>query len=99
MLGLTGRRNRLTRRGKLFAWKVASDCYLEIGNELDRDLTMDDKEAILKLAEEKMKTEVIPPIIWQIVLSYIAKLIIDWIIEQYIMPPSAPENLIGDDEE
>ena len=98
-MGLIGRRGLLTRRGKQRAWGIAAAAYSQAGNELDRKLTTDDVERVQVLAEEGMKQAGIPPIIWQIVLSYIAQLIVNWIIEQYLTPPQFPASEQGDDDE
>lgn len=97
--GIVGRRGLLTRRGKQRAWGIASDAFSRASNDLDRQLTTDDVVLVQELAEDGMRSAGIPPIIWQIVLSYIAQLIVNWIIEQYLTPPQFPVSEQGDDDE
>ena len=98
-MSLFGRRKLLTRRGKQKSWEIATKAYLSAANELDRQLTTDDAEHVQALAEAEMKSAGIPPIIWQIVLSYIAQLIVNWIIEKYLTPPAFPADMVGDDDD
>ena len=99
MLGLVGRRKRLTLRGKKFGWRLASDAVSGLQNELNRDLVEDDLPTLLARVESLRGTEFIPPWIWQLVLSYIAQIIISWIVEKYLTPPHFPANEVGDDED
>jgi len=99
MLGLVGRRKRLTLRGKKFGWRLGSDAVIGLQNELNRELTEDDLPLILARVESLRGTEVIPPWIWQLVLAYIAQIIINWIVEKYLTPPQFPATELGDDEE
>ncbi len=99
MLGLVGRRKRLTLRGKKFGWRLASDAFASVSNSLDRELTEDDLPLILARVESLRGTEVIPPWIWQLVLAYIAQIIINWIVEKYLTPPQFPATELGDDDE
>lgn len=99
MLGLIGPRKRLTLRGKRFAWRLLSEAYSETGNELDRALIEADQEQVLAKVKARLETEMIPPWIWQLVLSYVAQILINWIIEKYLTPPQFPANEVGDDEE
>lgn len=98
-MSLFGRRGLLTRRGKQRAWQIASDAYAAASNQLDKQLEECDIPKVQALAEEGMKSAGIPPIIWQIVLSYIAQLIVNWIIEKYLTPPAFPADTLGDDDE
>ena len=94
----TGKRGRLTKRGKERAWAIASEAYSAAVQAKGSFLAEDDQPAVMALVEQ-VKPKVIPPIVWQLVLSYIAQLIIQWIIEQYLNPPEMPADLLGEDEE
>lgn len=93
-----GKRNRLTKRGKERAWAIASEAYSAAVQAKGSFLVEADQPIVMDLVEQN-KPKVIPPIVWQIVLSYIAQLIIQWIVEQYLNPPEMPDNLLGEDEE
>ncbi len=99
MLGLVGRRKRLTRRGKHFSWRLGSDAVVGLQNELNRELTEEDLPLVMQRVEQLRGVEVIPPWIWQLVLAYIAQIVINWIIEKYLTPPQFPATEVGDDEE
>ena len=99
MLGIVGRRKRLTRRGKHFGWRLASEAVVGLQNELNRDLTEEDLPLVMQRVEQLRGVEVIPPWIWQLVLSYIAQIVINWIIKKYLTPPQFPATEVGDDEE
>ena len=98
-MSLFGRRGLLTRRGKQRAWQIATDAYVKAANDLDKQLEEVDIPKVMAKVEEGMKSAGIPPIIWQIVLSYIAQLIVNWIIQKYLTPPAFPADTLGDDDE
>ena len=90
MLGLVNSRNRLTLRGRRKAWQVAREAYLESGR---------DKDEAYSLAVEKLKNLEIPPIVIEIMLSIIIKLIVQWIMDKYVNPPEENPLLEGVDED
>lgn len=99
MLGLIGRRKRLTRRGKQVGWQIASEVFSETGNELDRALTEADHDLLMERVQSRAETLAVPPWVWQIVLAYIAQILINWIIEKYLTPPQFPASEVGDDDD
>lgn len=98
-MSLFGQRGLLTRRGKQRAWQIASESFVSTANSLDKQLEEVDIPKVMAKVEEGMKSAGIPPIIWQIVLSYIAQLIVNWIIQKYLTPPAFPADTLGDDDE
>lgn len=87
---LVNSRNRLTLRGRRKAWQIARESYLE-GNR--------DKDEAYALAVEKLKSLEIPPIVIEIMLSIIIKLIVQWIIDKYVTPPEECPALEGVDDD
>lgn len=98
-MSLFGRRRRLTREGKQRAWQIASESFLATANSMDKQLEEVDIPQVMDAAKERMESAGIPQIIWQIVLSYIAQLIVNWIIQKYLTPPAFPADTLGDDDE
>jgi|688.fasta_scaffold145510_3 hypothetical protein len=79
---------RANRRGMLLAWRVARKSFLAA----DRD-----PELAKKLAEDELNSLAIPPIVMQIILSIIVKLIVEWIKDNYLTPSETPV-LLAEDE-
>ena len=79
---------RANQRGMLLAWRVARKSFLAA----DRD-----PELAKKLAEDELNSLAIPPIVMQIILSIIVKLIVEWIKDNYLTPSETPV-LLAEDE-
>lgn len=90
MLGLVNSRNRLTLKGRRKAWQIAREAYLESGR---------DKELANEIAKQKLGNLEIPPIVIEIMLSIIIKLIVQWLMDRYMNPPEMCPTLDGEDEE
>ena len=81
--------NRLNRRGRLLAWRLARKAYLAADH---------DPELAKNLAEQEVKNLALPPIVIEMIVVLIVKLIVEWIEKKYLDPPESPAILDGDDE-
>lgn len=89
MSSYVGASGRINRRGRLLAWRIARKSYLAA----DRDA-----ELAKNLAEQELKNLALPPIVVEMIVVLIVKLIVEWIERKYLDPPESPAILDGDDE-
>jgi hypothetical protein len=85
---------RLSLRERRYAWRVARESWIEAGR---------DPELAKKLAEEKVKTSALPPIVIEIIVRIIIGLIVEWMNSKKDdpaeMPPLLQETPFDQDDE
>lgn len=72
---------RLTLRERRYAWRVARESWLE---------SKQDPELAKQLAEEKLKTSALPPIVIEIIVRIIIGLIVEWMSDKKDDPAEMP---------
>lgn len=72
---------RLTLRERRYAWRVARESWLE---------SKQDPELAKQLAEEKLKTSALPPIVIEIIVRIIIGLIVEWMSSKKDDPGEVP---------
>ena len=85
---------RLSLRERRYAWRVARESWIE---------SKQDPELAKALAQEKLKTSALPPIVIEIIVRIIIGLIVEWMgnkkAEPVEMPPLLQETPFDQDDD